>query len=51
MPCESQASFGGYKQSGFGRELGFEGVREYTQSKHICIDKTPGGTPLVAAWF
>ncbi len=45
------ASFGGYKQSGFGRELGVEGLLEYTQSKHICMDETPGGRPLVSAWF
>ncbi len=45
------ASFGGYKQSGFGRELGVEGLLEYTQSKHICIDETPGGRPLVSSWF
>ncbi len=45
------ASFGGYKQSGFGRELGVEGLLEYTQSKHVCIDDTPGGRPLVSAWF
>jgi len=47
----SQASFGGYKQSGFGRELGVEGLKEYTQSKHICVDQTPGGKPLAASWF
>ena len=47
----NEASFGGYKQSGFGRELGPEGLLEYTQSKHICTDKTPGGRPLVASWF
>ena len=45
------ASFGGYKQSGFGRELGVEGLLEYMQSKHICTDQTPGGKPLVANWF
>ena len=47
----NQASFGGYKQSGFGRELGPEGLLEYTQSKNICTDQTPGGKPLVTGWF
>jgi len=45
------ASFGGCKQSGFGRELGLDGLLAYTQSKHVCIDQTPGGKPLAAAWF
>lgn len=47
----NESSFGGYKQSGFGRELGVEGLLEYTQSKHVCIDQTPGGKPLVTGWF
>ncbi len=47
----NEASFGGYKQSGFGRSLGTEGLLEYTQSKHICIDATPGGRSLVSSWF
>jgi aldehyde dehydrogenase (NAD+) len=29
--------FGGYKQSGFGRELGPEGLAEYQQIKHIHV--------------
>ena len=45
------ASFGGYKQSGFGRELGHEGLLEYMQSKHICTDQTSGGKSLVTGWF
>lgn len=45
------ASFGGYKQSGFGRELGVEGLLEYTQSKHVCSDQTLVGKSLATSWF
>ena len=47
----NEAPSGGYKRSGFGRELGRDGLLEYTQTKHVCIDQTPGGRPLVAGWF
>jgi acyl-CoA reductase-like NAD-dependent aldehyde dehydrogenase len=30
--------FGGYKQSGIGREKGMEAIREYTQTKNVCAN-------------
>lgn len=34
-----KAPFGGYKQSGVGREFGFDGLKEYTETKHLHIDE------------
>ena len=47
----NETPYGGYKQSGFGRELGMTGLWEYTQIKHIAADQTPGGKSLVTSWF
>ncbi len=34
------APHGGYKQSGFGRELGIWGLLEYTELKHLYLDES-----------
>lgn len=34
-----RAPFGGYKQSGIGREFGIEGLKAYTEAKHIHVDE------------
>jgi aldehyde dehydrogenase (NAD+) len=38
-----QTPFGGYKQSGYGREKGIEALHHYTQLKSVTIDH--GRTP------
>lgn len=40
-PYFAQAPWGGYKQSGIGRELGKEGLEEYLTSKHILTNLNP----------
>jgi len=36
-PCTPQTPFGGYKQSGFGKELGEDALKEYYQIKAVVI--------------
>ena len=37
VPASSQCPFGGLKQSGWGRELGTEGLDAYLETKHISL--------------
>ena len=46
-PYFPQAPWGGYKQSGIGRELGKTGLEEYTEQKHIYKNLQP--VPM--RWF
>jgi betaine-aldehyde dehydrogenase len=47
QPYVPQAEWGGYKQSGFGRELGPAGLAEYQEAKHVWRNLEP--SPL--RWF
>jgi len=47
----NQLPYGGFKQSGFGKELGREGFLEYTRLKNIIIDHSAEGKPLVNYWY
>lgn len=40
-PYFAQAPWGGYKQSGIGRELGKPGLEEYTETKHVYRNLKP----------
>jgi betaine-aldehyde dehydrogenase len=46
-PYVPQAEWGGYKQSGVGRELGMAGLDEYRETKHIWHNTRPAP----AGWF
>lgn len=37
VPATAEAPFGGMKQSGFGREMGQEGLHEYLETKFVSI--------------
>jgi acyl-CoA reductase-like NAD-dependent aldehyde dehydrogenase len=38
QPAPTEAPWGGYKQSGIGRELGAHGVEDYLESKHVWVN-------------
>ena len=46
-PYLPQAEWGGMKHSGVGRELGFHGLAEYQETKHIYQNTRPA----VTGWF
>jgi betaine-aldehyde dehydrogenase len=46
-PYRPQAEWGGYKQSGIGRELGEHGLSEYLEIKHIWTNNAPSKS----GWF
>ena len=46
-PYRPQAEWGGFKQSGIGRELGSHGLSEYLEIKHIWTNNSPSKS----GWF
>lgn len=46
-PYRPQAEWGGYKQSGVGRELGPTGLAEYQEIKHVWTRRSP----VRSGWF
>jgi acyl-CoA reductase-like NAD-dependent aldehyde dehydrogenase len=38
QPAPTEAPWGGYKQSGIGRELGAHGIEDYLEAKHIYVN-------------
>ncbi len=47
----NQLTYGGFKQSGFGKELGDQGLLEYTNLKNVIVDTTKDSKPLVNYWY
>jgi betaine-aldehyde dehydrogenase len=48
-PTFNEAPWGGYKMSGYGKDLGVEGMREYQQTKQININLQPGAVGWYAS--
>jgi acyl-CoA reductase-like NAD-dependent aldehyde dehydrogenase len=46
-----EVPFGGYKASGFGKELGREGLLANCRQKSVVMEVSPEETPLVERWY
>ncbi|MGL1934128.1 MAG: aldehyde dehydrogenase family protein [Fibrobacterales bacterium] len=47
----SEVPFGGFKSSGYGKELGLDSLKSYCRKKTITMDTTPNQKPLVSGWY
>jgi len=47
----NELPYGGFKQSGFGKELGEAGLLEYSRLKNLIIENTKETKPLVSYWY
>ena len=46
-----EVPFGGFKASGYGKELGREGLLGNCKLKSVVVDASPEETPLVEKWY
>jgi acyl-CoA reductase-like NAD-dependent aldehyde dehydrogenase len=46
-----EVPFGGFKASGYGKELGREGLLANCRLKSVVMDISPEETPLVEKWY
>ncbi|MBP7088289.1 MAG: aldehyde dehydrogenase [Candidatus Omnitrophica bacterium] len=47
----NEVPYGGFKQSGIGKELGKEGFWEYLKLKNIIFEETKDTKPLINYWY
>ena len=47
----NEVPFGGYKESGLGRELGKAGLLEYAELKSVTMDLSPNQKSLITKWY
>ena len=47
----NELPYGGFKQSGFGKELGREGLLEYTRLQNTITEESVDSKPLVSYWY